>query len=805
MVQNFFIDARHTLRSLRRNPVFAGVSILTLGLGIGANSAIFSVVNGILLQGLPFQEPHRLVSLCETMPDEAARCVTASTPNAADWAEASRSFEEIGVFRWWGHLLRTSDGSESVRSLIATPEFFRVMRYRPALGRVLQPRDQDEGNRHVAVLDHDFWTARFGADPDIVGTTINLSGESFQVVGVLREGQKPPAMSGEPKADVWLPLHFDPREESRRDWRGFYAVGRLAPGASLEAAREELTAVRRGLLELHPEANAEWGLELSPLKDRVVGGVRTTLLFFLAAVGLVLLITCANIANLILARMNGRGMELSIRTALGADAPRLAGLLLNEGLILALLGGGVGLVLAWVGTPLFLSLAPAGIPRLNEVGMDWTVLAFTLGLAVLTTLLFGLAPLARAARIRPMVALRGGRHGKVGGRSVGANEALVVTEVALALALLVAAGLLVRSFASFHRWDPGFQREHLLTVSLTATTGAYESREAILNLYRTLDQELEALPGVESVARSSAGPLFGGWEPDRVLPEERAGEEGGIQVRWYDVSPAYFQTLGIPVVRGRGFTPDDGMNGPPVVVVNETLARLLWPGENPVGRKLRLEMHDATREVLGVVADVPPVDPDAPVEPEMFWPQAGYTRPVTFFVIRTEGDPAGLKEVVADRIREVDPDLQTGIVRSFDDLMDRRLVEPRFNMLLITIFGGVALILAAVGIYGVVSRSVASRTREIGIRIALGAPRRRVLTNVVAGSMALTGIGVGVGLLVAFVLSRFIAGLLHGVPPTDPATYSAVALGLIAVAFFASLLPALGASRVDPMTSLREE
>jgi predicted permease len=437
--------------------------------------------------------------------------------------------------------------------------------------------------------------------------------------------------------------------------------------------------------------------------------------------------------------------------------------------------------------------------------MDWTVLAFTLGLAVLTTLLFGLAPLARAARIRPMVALRGGRHGKVGGRSVGANEALVVTEVALALALLVAAGLLVRSFASFHRWDPGFQREHLLTVSLTATTGAYESREAILNLYRTLDQELEALPGVESVARSSAGPLFGGWEPDRVLPEERAGEEGGIQARWYDVSPAYFETLGIPVVRGRGFTPDDGMDGPPVVVVNETLARLLWPGENPVGRKLRLEMHDATREVLGVVADVPPVDPDAPVEPEMFWPQAGYTRPVTFFVIRTEGDPTGLREVVVNRIQEVDPDLQTGIVRSFDDLMDRRLVEPRFNMLLITIFGGVALILAAVGIYGVVSRSVASRTREIGIRIALGAPRRRVLTNVVAGSMALTGIGVGVGLLVAFALSRFIAGLLHGVPPTDPATYSAVALGLIAVAFFASLLPALGASRVDPMTSLREE
>ncbi len=419
MIQNFRIDARHTLRVLRRNPVFAIVSILTLGLGIGANSAIFSVVNGILFRDLPFPEPDRLVSLCETRPDEAGTCATASTPNVADWAERSRSFQEIGVFRWWGHILEAPEGAESVQSLIATPEFFQVMGYQPAVGRVFRPEDQVEGNRNTAVLDHDFWVSRFGSDPAIVGTTITLSGEPFEVIGVLQEGQNPPAMGGEPGADVWLPLHFDPRDNERRDWRGFYAVGRLGPDATLEVARQEMGVIQQGLLEEYPEANREWGLQLTTLHDRVVGGVKTTLFFFLGAVGLVLLITCANIANLILARLSSRETEMGIRTALGAGTSRLVGQLLTEGIVLAFLGSGLGLLIAWVGTPLFLSLAPAGIPRLDDVGMDGQVLAFTLGLAVLATVLFAIAPLTTAARIRPMQALRGGRHGKGSGQWEG--------------------------------------------------------------------------------------------------------------------------------------------------------------------------------------------------------------------------------------------------------------------------------------------------------------------------------------------------------------------------------------------------
>jgi predicted permease len=574
----------------------------------------------------------------------------------------------------------------------------------------------------------------------------------------------------------------------------------------LDVARQELDVIRQGLLEEYPEANQGWGLQLTTLHDRVVGRVKNTLFLFLGAVGLVLLITCANIANLILARLSSRGVELGIRTALGAGTPRLAGQLLTEGLILAVMGSGLGLGIAWAGTPVFLSLAPAGIPRLDEVAMDGQVLAFALGLATFATLLFGIAPMARAARIRPMEALRRSRHGRRRGPVGGINGILVVSEVALALALLVGAGLLTRSFAAFYRWEPGIDREHLLVVSAYAATSAYQSTDAVISLYRALDEELLALPGVRSVARTSAGPLFGGFEADQILPAEEAGSGGsGQQARWYDISPAFFETLGIPVLRGRALTPDDNMEAPMVTVVNETLANRLWPGEDPLGREIWMEMHDGTRQVVGVVADIPPLDPDASVGPEMYWPQAQYTRPFSYFVIRTEGDPGIIQRQVTDRIHSVDPDIQVGTVQDYDDLLSQTLVRPRFNMLLISVFSGVALMLAGIGIYGVVSRSVGNRTREIGIRVALGARRTRVVRQVVGQSVGLAGVGVFLGLVLALALSRFIRGFLHGIVPTDPLTYSSVTLILFGVAVLASVVPALAASRVDPMESLREE
>jgi predicted permease len=386
------------------------------------------------------------------------------------------------------------------------------------------------------------------------------------------------------------------------------------------------------------------------------------------------------------------------------------------------------------------------------------------------------------------------------------NGVLVVSEVALALALLVGAGLLTRSFASFYRWNPGIDRDHILVVSNFSNPGDYQTTQSLLNLYRTLDAEILALPGVRAVGRTSAGPLFGGNEGDQVFPGEEAGSTGrGIHVRWFDVSPGYFESMGIRLVDGRAFTNQDDETAPLRVMINETLARLLWPGESPLGRLIWGQMLDTSFEVVGVVADVPPLDPDASVEAEMYWPQAQAIRPFTWFTVRTEGDPATVSGLLADRIRSVDRNLQVGEVRGYDALVARRLVQPRFNMLLIGIFSGVAVILAAVGIYGVVSRSVAARVREIGIRVALGAPQKKVLAEVMGSSLGLAGVGVGVGLVLALILSRFIRSLLHGIVPTDPLTYATVALGLFGVAVLASFIPAAGATRVSPMESLKGE
>jgi putative ABC transport system permease protein len=805
MILNLRNDVRLTLRSLRRNPVFTAVAILTLALGIGANTAIFSVVNGVLLRSLPFPRADRIVFLCEVRPDEARSCHTASPPNVADWADQSGSFEALGVFRWWPFMLGTPEGNRSVAATIATPGLMDVLGFQPVLGRLLQPEDQAEGRRNVVVLTYDFWQSRFGGDPGIVGTTLDLDGAPFEVVGILQEGNEPPSL--QPGiTQIWTPLHIDPRDEGHRKWRGFYALGRLAPGVSLSGARQELESVRAGLAEQHPETNAEWGLQLTTLQDRVVGSVRTTLLFFLGAVGLVLLITCANIANLILARMSSRERELGIRAALGANSRRLAGLLLAEGLVLASLGACVGLLLARFLTPIFIALAPPGIPRLGEVELDATVLAFALGLTVLATLLFGLTPLARGSLLQPTRALKGSRQGGASGRLGGLNGGLVVTEVALALALLVGAGLLTRSFTSFQRWDPGFDTDNLLVFQAFLPTAKYQDSEAVLGLLNTLQSELEALPGVQAVGRASAGPLFGGWEPDLIHPGEAPGSEGsGRPVRWYDISPGYFEALGVPVVAGRDLLPDDGPGAPRVAIVNRTLADRLWPGESVLGKSVWLEEDQISRMVVGVVEDVPPFNPDASVEPEIFWPQAQHTRSVSYFVVRTAGDPSLLTRPITDRLLQVEPDVQAGRPVTYGEMMGRHLVVPRFNMLLTGVFSAVAFLLAALGIYGVVSRSVTARTRETGIRVALGAQRLRVVRDVVEGSLVLAGVGVAVGIALALGLSRFMGSMLHGVSPTDPLTYVTVAAALFMVAVLASLIPATAASRVDAMVSLREE
>jgi putative ABC transport system permease protein len=536
----------------------------------------------------------------------------------------------------------------------------------------------------------------------------------------------------------------------------------------------------------------------------VVGSARTTLLVFLGAVGLVLLIGCANIANLLLARSTGRRRELAVRTALGASRTRLVRLLLGESLLLALLGGAAGLLLAVWAVKAFVALAPGGIPRIDEVAVDGPVLAFALLVSLATSVLFGLVPALQATALNLSQELREGDRG-ASKRELGVRGLLVVSEVALALMLLIGAGLLTQSFATLLRWRPGFDRDNLLTVWLLASSGKYESGDQVQAVFGQATEAIEALPDVAAVGAASAGPLFGGRETDEFRiagrPEPAAGD--APVVRWYDVSPGYFGALGISVVRGRGFSDTDGTSAPPVAVINESAARRYWPGEDPLGQ--RVTMYGRTMRIVGVVADIPPLRAGSAIDSEIYWPQRQAPRYATFLVIRTRSEPTAVARSVETRIRQLDPDMQISSFNTMDQLVARQLVSPRFNMVLLVIFAAVALALSAVGIYGVVTYTVARRTREMGIRIALGAQRWRIIRGVVAQGMLPVALGVALGLAGAVGLSRVLAAMIFGVSATDVPTFLLVAGALISVATFACLLPAHRATKVDAVIALREQ
>ena len=801
-------DFRHAIRWFLKRPGFTAVAVITLTLGIGANSALFSIVNGILLRDLPYAEPDRLVTIWETHPSLSGARV-ASVPNVEDWAEGSATFEDIGIWRFWSRVMQGEDGAEGARGGLATPDFFRVLRLQPALGRLFLPEDLEPGRNHVVVLSHDIWASRFGRDPGVIGRIITMDAESWEIVGVLREGDEDPLMAGEGgHVELWTPLHFDPRSQERRSWRGFYAVGRLAPGASLSQARDELTALQGGLARVYPAIVGGWGVDMTTLHNRVVGSYRTTLLIFLGAVALVLLIACTNIANLLLAGVTGRRRELAVRSALGADRLRLIRLLLVEGFILSLLGGAGGLVLAWSGVDLFKALAPGGIPRLEQVTVDPLTLIFALALTLVTTLLFGLVPALSVSRNDLTSALKSDQRGQRGRAIGGLNGALVISEVALAMVLLIGTGLLVRSFTKLQGWEPGFEQEGILTFWLLPSGGKYETAEEVNALFQEAVAQMEAMPSVVSAATASAGPIFGGHEGGRFLTEgqEASVEADGHTVRWFDIGPGYFQTMGIPIVRGRPLVAADDRGAPLVAMVNESMARRLWPGEDPIGKRIRYDRtDDAPMEVVGVVADVQPFDPDDPVESVIYWPQNQWPRGATYVIVRSTSDPQALVRIAEERLKLLDPDMRIAAFRTMDQLVDRQLIRPRFNMSLVGMFGALALILSAVGIYGVVSRSVASRTREIGIRMALGAAQGKVLRGVVWEGMVLACLGVAAGFAIAIAASRLLTSMLHGVVPTDLPTYLSMSGILVLFTLGSCYLPARRASRVDPLDALREE
>ncbi|AHG92609.1 permease (plasmid) [Gemmatirosa kalamazoonensis] len=793
-------DLRQALRGLRAQPAFSVTAILTLTLGIGVTTAMFGVVDGILLRPLPFPSADRLITICEQYPGATPDWCSVSPPNVEDIAARARSIEVIGIGRSWPYHLTTTRGAESVPGGIATPEMFRALGARAELGRLIDRSDLVGDESRVVLLTDEIWRSRFGGSRDVVGRAIVLDGTPVTVVGVLAPGFAPPPYDF---VQLWRPLHIDPRAEKHRAWRGFVAYGRLRDGASLGTARAELAGIASALRGEHFDATPGWGLQMVRLRDLVIGGVRPMLLLFLGAVGVVLLIACANVANLLLARGVARGREVALRAAFGASRGRVVRGLLVESLVLALAGAALGLVLAWWSVSAFKALAPEGLPRVADVRVDGRVLAFALALATLTTIVFGLVPALRASRVDLAHCLRDG------GRSVAARRsplgALLVTgELALALTLVSSAGLLARSFGALASWRPGFDRERLLTFSVFAPTERYRGQAGVAALWDRVERELRAVPGVTAVGTASGGPLFGGMETEEVRLVGRPTPEGA-SVRYFDVSPGFFRALGVPVVRGRDLQASDVLDGPAVALVNESLARRYWPGEDPVGQRLTMSESGVRFEIVGVVRDVPPVDPGAPVQPQLYWSNRQLPRPFTYVVVRTGVPPASVAAAVRARLRALDPDLEPKTLVTMSERMDRELTTPRFRMLLAATFGLSALLLGAVGTYGLFAYLVSRRTREFGIRLALGAARRHVVRAVVREGAALAGAGALLGTVASLWLGRAMRQFVFGVSSSDPATLVASAVVLVLTAAVACFVPAWRAARVDPIVTLTVE
>ena len=799
MIDNVLQDVRLAFRTLAKAPTVTAAIIATIALAIGATTAIFTIVNAVVLRPLPFTESENAVMLCETNPTIRDWC-GASPMNVADLARMSRSLDSAGVARGEPFIARTGGETYGVTGGVASPGFFRVLRTRPALGRTFEDRDMAGGANHVVMVTDSFWQSRLGGDATVIGRQIVLDDQPFTVVGVL------PADSYMPgrylaAVQVWKPLTASIDNVTNRQWRGFTAIGRLAGGASRETLGAELETIRARLAQAYPEANKDWGLRIVGLRTQVVGDISRTLWIFLGAVGFVLLIACANVASLLLVRASGRAAEFAVRVSLGARRGRLAQQLVTESLVLSLVGGAFGLLLAGWTTSAFVALAPARIPRLAEVSIDGRVMAFAFLLSVATALIFGSAPARQASRADVNAVLKGHRSGR--GTESRMRSTLVVGELALALMLLVGAGLLTRGFARLLAWDPGFDRTDLRTAWMLPPSSA----PAVPLMERVRD-EVATVAGVRAVALGSSGPadsLFGGGDTGDLAIEGRAPFAPGKMpaIDWLDISPQYFDTFGMRLVRGRQLTDHDTANAPRVAIVNETFARRFFPGENPIGRRVTVQKYSS--EIVGIAADVRPWQPDRPTPPQIYWPIAQYRRGAAYLIIRATPGITGIEKSIRARVASIDASIQLSQFETIDEHLARNLVSPRFNMLLVASFALVAVLLAAVGVYGVIACSVASRTREIGVHIALGATPRRLVSAIVAGGLRLAAIGIGLGLAGALAVGRLLSSLLYGLPATDPLALASATAVFALVALGACWLPAQRASRVDPIAALRVE
>ena len=814
-MNGFVQDFRYALRQLRKSPGFTAVAIAILALGIGANTAIFSVVNGVLLRPLPFKEPARLVRVWHVPPPASFPGMTmfaVSAANFTDWGNQNHVFDGMAIYTYHG-FTTTGAKPEQVAAGAVSAGFFSTLGVQPMLGRALSPDEDQVGHSHVVVLSYRFWQEHFGSNPDIVGHDINLDGEGYLVAGVM-----PASFQFPDFAQMWTPMAWTDQERAVRGEHHYAVIARLKPGVEIKQAQAEMNTISERLQQLYPADDKGWGAAVLPLHDDLVSDVRPALLVLWGAVAFVLVIACANVANLVLVKTFSRQKEIAIRTALGASWPRVLRQILSETVLLALAGGALGLACAHFGVLLIVAFLADKLPHSTEIALDWQVLTFTAVVSVVSGIVAGVLPALRLTRGDINQALKQGL-GRTDADSGGhrTRGILVVSEVALSLILLVGAGLMIRSFQKLQGVNPGFDSQNVLTMNAMVSRAKFPQPSQQVSFFERVLQNVRALPGVESAAVIDDIPLNneGSHQPIAIegRPVVPMSEQPEVDVRL--ISTGYMNAMHIPVLRGRDFSDTDIAGRPAAILISESMARQFWPGEDPLGKRLTMTFFpDAVREVVGVVGDVKldSLDETRP-NATLYFPLDQVSTPSTggwnsfpmTLVVRSISGSAGMVSAVSNAVHTVDPDMPLRDILTMDELVANSISQQRFNMMLLGGFAALALLLAAVGIYSVLSYSVRQSVREIGIRLALGARLGDVLRGVVLEGMKPALLGAAIGAAGALALGRFVSSLIYDVRPTDPLTFLAVTILLAGVALLACVIPAYRATKVDPMVALRYE
>ncbi len=816
-METLFQDLRYGFRMLLKGRAVTAVAIIALALGIGANTAIFSVVNAVLFRGLPYKNADQLVMIWETNSEVQIGfdLLPVSIAAFADWRNQAESFEAISILDAERFAFTGSGTPERVGGARASAGFFDLMGVSPILGRTFSPEEDKPGANTVVVISHAVWQSRFGADPNVCGKTMVLNGRSHTIIGVMPKGFQFPRAEDLPsyfqtsaQSDLWTPAGLTGEQLANRESHNKSVIARLKPGFTVGQAQSEIEAISNRIAEQYPEARG-WGAKIVPLKEQLVGDLRVALFVLLGAVGFVLLIACANVANLLLARAASRQKEMAVRSALGASRLRIVRQLLTESLLLSLAGGVIGILLAVWGINVLLAISPSSIPRKHEISIDGYVLAFTFTVSLATGLLFGLAPAFQTSRFNLSETLKEGARGSTAGNAP-LRSLLVVSEIALSLVLLIGAGLLLNSFSRLLGINPGFDPKNILAMRISAGS-SYDDDQKQARFFHQIIEKVKALPGIESVGAVSDLPLSGGEEIDQFTVEGSPVPSNYNDTPLGDyrfVDEGYFSTLKIPLIAGRHFSEQDTETAPPVIIINESLARRFYADTQPIGKRIKpgdFESRAPWATVVGVVKDVKHTTLEQETRPQLYFPYQQKLWGILTIVARSDSDSRSLSAAMRNAVWEVDKDQPITSLKMMEEFLADAVSQKRFNAILLAAFALVAMVLASVGIYGVMSYTVTQRTHEIGIRIALGAKQRDVFKMVVGQGLKLTLAGVAIGLTAAFALTRLMESLLYNVSATDPATFIVISIVLAGVALAACAVPARRATKVDPMVALRYE